>query len=58
LCQIAKPEDMPVDQNGNRADIIMDPNSTVSRMNLGRVYEMYINITTKKTRGYACRSKW
>lgn len=34
---------MPIDKDGNRADIIMDPNATVSRMNLGRLYEHYIS---------------
>ena len=38
-----KPEEMPVDADGNRADIIMDPNATISRMNLGRLYEQYFN---------------
>jgi len=38
---------MPVDENGNRADIIMDPNSTVSRMNLGRLYEQYLNAASR-----------
>lgn len=46
---------MPVDQNGNRADIIMDPNSTVSRMNLGRVYEMYINGASRDTHLLVCK---
>lgn len=55
ICQIAKAEDMPVDQNGNRADIIMDPNSTVSRMNLGRVYEMYINGASRDTHLLVCK---
>ena len=43
ICKIMKPEDMPVDKDGNRADIIMDPNATISRMNLGRLYEQYFN---------------
>jgi hypothetical protein len=34
---------MPVDAAGNRADMIMDGNSTVNRMNVGRLYEQYIN---------------
>lgn len=34
---------MPVAADGTRADIIMDPNSTISRMNLGRLYEQYYN---------------
>ncbi len=38
-------EDMPVDAWGNRADVIMDGDSTVKRMNIGRVYEQYVNAT-------------
>lgn len=36
---------MPVDAFGNRADVIMDGDSTVKRMNIGRVYEQYLNAT-------------
>lgn len=43
ICQIWKDEDMPVDAMGNRADLIMDDLSTIKRMNLGRLYEQYIN---------------
>lgn len=43
ICNVAAPEQMPVDADGNRADIVMDPNSTISRMNIGRLYEQYIN---------------
>lgn len=43
ICKVCEPEEMPVDEAGNRADIVMDPNATVSRMNLGRLYEQYIN---------------
>lgn len=32
-------EDMPIDDYGRRADIIMDPDSTINRMNIGRMYE-------------------
>ena len=32
---------MPIDDNGVRADLVGDPNATVSRMNLGRLYEHY-----------------
>ena len=42
-----KPEEMPVDKDGNRADIIMDPNATISRMNLGRLYEQYFNAASR-----------
>lgn len=45
-----KPEHMPVDSDGNRADVIADPNSTISRMNLGRVYEQYINACSRDAR--------
>lgn len=47
ICYVASPDEMPVDEAGNRADIIMDPNSTVSRMNLGRLYEHYINAAAR-----------
>lgn len=47
ICHIAEPHEMPVDEAGNRADIVMDPNSTISRMNLGRLYEQYINAASR-----------
>lgn len=47
VCSVAEPEAMPVDSAGNRADIIMDPNSTVSRMNLGRLFEQYYNAASR-----------
>lgn len=50
ICKIMKAEDMPVDADGNRADIIADPNSTISRMNLGRLYELYINACSRDVR--------
>ncbi len=43
ICHIAKPEEMPVTEDGVRADIIMDNNSTISRMNLGKLYEQYLS---------------
>lgn len=43
LCQIGKPEEMPVDENGVRADVVFDGGSTVNRMNIGRLYEHYFN---------------
>ena len=47
---------MPVDAAGNRADIVMDAGSTISRMNLGRLYEQYIGAAardmTKEIRAY------
>lgn len=47
ICYIAEPEEMPIDEAGNRADVVMDPNSTISRMNLGRLYEQYINAASR-----------
>ncbi len=47
ICKIAKPEEMPVDADGNRADLVMDPGSTISRMNLGRLYEHYIGCAAR-----------
>lgn len=47
---------MPVDQDGNRADIIMDPNSTISRMNIGRFYEQYFNAASRDVHKRICSS--
>lgn len=47
ICKIAKPEEMPIDQDGNRADIVMDANSTISRMNYGRLYEQLYNAASR-----------
>lgn len=38
---------MPVDEAGNRADIVMDGNATVNRMNIGRAYELYYNSASR-----------
>ncbi len=43
ICQIRKDEDMPIDQAGNRAEVVMDPTSIVSRINIGVLYEHYIS---------------
>lgn len=45
---------MPVDADGNRADIVFDPNSTISRMNQGRFYEQYINGSSRDTHRKLC----
>lgn len=49
ICYIAEPHEMPVDQYGNRADLIMDGGAGVNRMNLGRFYEQYINASGRDT---------
>lgn len=42
------PDDhMPADDQGNRAEYIMDPNSRINRMNLGGPIEMYINSASR-----------
>jgi len=43
-------DDMPIDAYGNRAEVITDPSSTISRMNLGRVYESYLGATSRDNR--------
>lgn len=47
ICCILEPYEMPVDSHGNRADIIMDPNSIINRMNISRSYEPYVNAATR-----------
>jgi hypothetical protein len=55
ITKIAKPCEMPVDQDGNRADIVMDGNSTLNRMNPSRLYEQYINACSRDVRKNICR---
>jgi hypothetical protein len=43
VVKIVPKEDMPVDEFGNRAHIAMDGGATVSRQNLGRLYEQGFN---------------
>ena len=43
ICKIEEPENMPVDADGNRADLVTDSASVIARMNLGRLYEHYLN---------------
>jgi len=38
---------MPIDENGNRADVVMDALSTVARMNIGRLYEQYLGAAAR-----------
>lgn len=41
---------MPRDQWGNYADLILDGDSTIKRMNPGRLFEQYINISSRHVR--------
>lgn len=47
LCQILPHEQMPRDQDGNIADIIMDGNATINRANPGRLFEQYYNAAAR-----------
>lgn len=43
IVKIMEDADMPVDAEGKICDIIMDGDSTIKRMNIGRLIEPYIN---------------
>lgn len=43
VCRIAEDEDMPIDEQGIRADIVIDPASAVARENTGQYTEQGIN---------------
>jgi len=55
ICKIAEPHEMPVDTDGNRADIVMDALSTVGRMNIGRLYEQYFNSASRDVVKVICK---
>lgn len=43
ICQVLPDEDMPVDIFGTRAEVIMDGNSIIKRMNPGVLFEQWFN---------------
>jgi len=43
ITKILPDKDMPIDELGNRADIITDNMATISRMNIGRAYQVYLS---------------
>lgn len=47
MCQIIPHDQMPVDEDGNVADIIMDGNATINRANPGRLIEQYYNAAAR-----------
>lgn len=47
ICDIRPDADMPVDSDGNRAELIMDGLSTVKRMNPSRLIEQYTNAASR-----------
>lgn len=38
---------MPVDENGNRAEVVIYGGSTIKRMNIGRMYEQFLNAASR-----------
>lgn len=52
ICAVWPDHRMPVDKSGRRAELIMDGDSTFKRMNVGRMWEQYINAS-----GYATTSQ-
>lgn len=51
ITRVLPDADMPVDELGNRADIIADAgSSTISRMNIGRLYEHYMGAFSRDNR--------
>jgi RNA polymerase Rpb2, domain 6 len=55
ICQVEPTWKMPVDEEGNVADVIMDGGSTINRMNTGRLYEQYYNAASRQTHNLICR---
>jgi len=47
VCSIWERDQMPVDKAGNRAGMIFGSDSTIDRMNPGRLYEQYINAASR-----------
>jgi DNA-directed RNA polymerase beta subunit len=49
ICQIADDDHMPVDSDGNHAEVVMDPGSRSARMNIGGLYETYFGASSRDT---------
>ena len=47
ICKVVEDEHMPMDENGNVADVIVYYGSRVKRLNLGSVYEHFMNATRR-----------
>ena len=56
IVNIIPDEHMPMNANGTRAKIVMDPNSTVARMNVSRVYEQFFNAASRDLVIAFCRN--
>jgi hypothetical protein len=55
ICQIEPKCNMPVDEEGNVADIVMDGGATVNRMNVSRLYEQYYNSASRQVHNTVCK---
>lgn len=49
IVSVIPDEEMPFDDDGNMADIIMDADSTIKRMNTGRLYRQYASASARAT---------
>lgn len=49
VCQVMEDEHMPTDVHGVRADVVMDPNSTINRSIVGRLFEQHTNCAAAET---------
>lgn len=47
VCAVLPTEKMPIDKDGNRADIIYDGDSIIKRMNVGVLYEHFFNAASR-----------
>lgn len=50
VCKVLPDHLMPRDELGNVADVVTDRSSTVSRMNIGRLYESYLGVVARDNR--------
>jgi len=48
IVSILPDDQMPIDEYGNRADIIADSTSTIGRMNLAKLYIQYFSATSRE----------
>ena len=50
IVKILPDNEMPVDKHGNRAELIVDPSSIISRMNVGALYENYVTASAMEVK--------
>lgn len=47
VCAIAPKEQMPIDEYGNRVDVVAFGKSVIARLNPGQLYEQYVNAASR-----------